>query len=272
MKTKKLPFRYYGGKIRMLPHILPLIPPHRVYVEAFVGGGAVFWAKKPSTVEVLNDTDNRIETFYRVGRECPDELARKIAGTLHSENEWERAKTILKAPEGHAPLDIAWAVWASVNLSIGGLMAGRGSFQFVLHQTDNWNPASSFRRRRNDLKHWLHRLEDVTIHSRDAVELIRKRDHADVFFYLDPPYVDARQGHYGGYKQEAFSGLLDECETMKGKFLLSSYPNAELSERVEANGWNQLKIKKAKGVANHDTAIEVLTWNYDEPKELRLFR
>ena len=39
----------------MLPHILPMIPRHRIYLEAFAGGASVFWAKKPSQVEVLND-------------------------------------------------------------------------------------------------------------------------------------------------------------------------------------------------------------------------
>lgn len=34
----KTPISYYGGKQTMLKHILPLIPQHRVYTEAFCGG------------------------------------------------------------------------------------------------------------------------------------------------------------------------------------------------------------------------------------------
>lgn len=44
------PISYYGGKQSMLPHILPLIPKHEIYVEPFFGGGAVFWAKEPTAV------------------------------------------------------------------------------------------------------------------------------------------------------------------------------------------------------------------------------
>ena len=42
---QRTPISYYGGKQTMLPHILPLIPEHAIYTEAFFGGGAVFWAK-----------------------------------------------------------------------------------------------------------------------------------------------------------------------------------------------------------------------------------
>ena len=38
----RTPITYYGGKQTMLPHILPLIPNHEVYTEAFCGGAAVF--------------------------------------------------------------------------------------------------------------------------------------------------------------------------------------------------------------------------------------
>ncbi len=40
MGVKKTPISYYGGKQNMLKHILPIIPKHEIYVEAFFGGGA----------------------------------------------------------------------------------------------------------------------------------------------------------------------------------------------------------------------------------------
>ena len=44
----KTPISYYGGKINMLKHILPLIPDHNIYTEAFFGGGAVFMSDNVS--------------------------------------------------------------------------------------------------------------------------------------------------------------------------------------------------------------------------------
>ncbi|MDR1937317.1 MAG: DNA adenine methylase [Tannerellaceae bacterium] len=62
----KTPITYYGGKQQMLRHILPLIPKHRIYVEPFFGGGAVFWGKEPAKVEFINDHDGEVINFYRV--------------------------------------------------------------------------------------------------------------------------------------------------------------------------------------------------------------
>lgn len=53
----KTPTSYYGGKQNLITTILPLMPTHTTYVEPFVGGGAVFWAKQKSEVEVINDTN-----------------------------------------------------------------------------------------------------------------------------------------------------------------------------------------------------------------------
>ncbi|MCC7452959.1 MAG: DNA adenine methylase, partial [Crocinitomix sp.] len=44
----KTPITYYGGKQKLVSLILPNIPQHTVYVEPFVGGGAIFFAKPPS--------------------------------------------------------------------------------------------------------------------------------------------------------------------------------------------------------------------------------
>ena len=42
----KTPITYYGGKLNLIKQILPLIPKHRIYTEAFFGGGAIFFAKE----------------------------------------------------------------------------------------------------------------------------------------------------------------------------------------------------------------------------------
>ena len=62
----RTPISYYGGKQRMIKHILPLIPSHRIYVEPFFGGGSIFFAKGPSYLEVINDINDNVVNFYQV--------------------------------------------------------------------------------------------------------------------------------------------------------------------------------------------------------------
>ena len=88
----------------------------------------------------------------------------------------------------------------------------------------------------------------------------------DAFFYIDPPYVGADQGHYDGYTQEDFDALLNLLAAIKGKFLLSSYRNKSLGEFTERHGWHTLALKMPLSMThrfkNQRTKVEVLTANY----------
>ena len=94
----KTPITYYGGKQKMLGTILPLIPEHKIYTEAFFGGGAVFWAKQPTRVEFINDHNAEVINFYRVLKNDFAALKREIDATLHSEGMQKEAKAIYRNP------------------------------------------------------------------------------------------------------------------------------------------------------------------------------
>lgn len=110
------------------------------------------------------------------------------------------------------------------------------------------------------------RLRTVTIESQDALKLIQVYDSPETFFYMDPPYVSSNQGHYTGYTTENFRALLDACANMKGKFLLSSYPEPLLLEYRQRCGWQTEDHKKTVTVCSDKSNLkqktECLTWNY----------
>ena len=64
----KTPISYYGGKQTLLKHILPLIPEHALYTEAFCGGCAVLFAKEPAKCEVINDINTELVNFNQVAQ------------------------------------------------------------------------------------------------------------------------------------------------------------------------------------------------------------
>lgn len=80
----KTPISYYGGKQNLLTTILPLIPKHNTYVEPFVGGGAIFWSKPKSEVEIINDNNRELINFYEVVQSEFVELEKMIRISLHS--------------------------------------------------------------------------------------------------------------------------------------------------------------------------------------------
>lgn len=62
----------------MLKHILPLIPRHRIYTEAFCGGAAVLFAKRPAEAEFINDINMELTNFYWCAQVYYDDLKREI--------------------------------------------------------------------------------------------------------------------------------------------------------------------------------------------------
>lgn len=64
------PYRYNGGKgsSGVVQTIINQIPPHQTYIEAFVGGGAVFRAKAPAASSILIDRDPAVVDEWK--RRC----------------------------------------------------------------------------------------------------------------------------------------------------------------------------------------------------------
>jgi len=69
----------------------------------------------------------------------------------------------------------------------------------------------------------------VQIEHADALKVIETYDTPETFFYLDPPYMAATRKD-GGYKHELtdtdHAALVDRLKAVRGKVLLSGYPNA----------------------------------------------
>jgi DNA adenine methylase len=256
----KTPISYYGGKQRLLKYILPLIPTHTLYAEPFTGGAAVFFAKEPADIEVLNDTNNSLITFYRIAQTRFRKLQRRVEQTLHSRIEHKKAQAIYKYPEFFSDIDIAWAIWYLVSTSFASTI-GTGMSLDKSKQTVTRKLSV---KREHFTKEIAKRLEHVHIENIDACKLIQSRDMPHTFFYCDPPYFNADMGHYKGYTEADFEQLLQTLSKIKGKFLLSSYPSELLNKYIQQNKWYTKAIDQpcSIGVGKHKIKTEILTANY----------
>jgi DNA adenine methylase len=95
----------------MSSKIIPLIPEHVLYCEPFAGGAAIFFAKKQSELEVLNDTNRELINFYRVVRDDFISLEKEVKITLNSRDLYRKASVIYNNPDLFSDLKRAWALW-----------------------------------------------------------------------------------------------------------------------------------------------------------------
>jgi DNA adenine methylase len=240
--------------------ILKLIPDHKTYCEPFVGGAAIFFAKEPVANEIINDTNGELINFYEVAQRDFPALEKEVTISLHSRKLHKHAEVVYSNPEMFDRIKRAWAIWILANSSYGSKLDGAYQYDAtgkICHKLkvkrDSFTTDIAIR------------LQNTQIECCDALRIIQSRDSADTFFYLDPPYVGADQGHYNGYTQHDFDALLSVLATIKGRFLLSSYRNKTLADTSATKRWHTQEFRMASPMANNKKSvqkIEVLTANY----------
>jgi DNA adenine methylase len=260
----RTPITYYGGKQKLCGKIVGMLPEHTLYCEPFFGGGAVFFAKKPSPVEVINDTNKELINYYRVVKNDFVALEQEIRISLHARDLHRKARVIYENPDMFNEIKRAWALWTLATQSFASIIDGSWGYDKAKNTTSKKiaNKRDSF------TEDYSIRLQLVQIECTDAIRIIESRDGADSFFYLDPPYFNSDCGHYDGYTLEDFENLLKVCKSMKGRFLLSSYPSPILDTYAKKCKWSQQQYVMEVTVANNSPKgrkkkVEMLTANYD---------
>lgn len=222
-------FAYYGGKTTIAPWIVSLMPPHRIYTEAYAGSLAVLLAKPRCALEVVNDIDDDIVNFWRVLRDKTADLERVCALTPYARAE-HRACSI-DDDEHHAADDVERArrFWSRCHQAFSRRpfdsgwstgVDGRGTVNRALtmiRAVDRFAPLAE-------------RLLAVTVEHRDARDVLRQYDAPDAVHYVDPPYVlDTRSGGRARYRHDMTTDqqhdLAAVLHGLAGTVLLSGYPS-----------------------------------------------
>lgn len=260
----KTPISYYGGKQNMLRHILPNIPPHRIYTEAFFGGGAVFFAKESAESEIINDLNAQVMNFYQVCKTDFLKLESKIEATVFARSTYSVAMAIYKMPHLFNKIQQAWAFYVATNMGFGCRIGSWGMDKYGKRVKAFINKKMNF----DDSI--PKRLERTQIETGNAIKVIKQYDTPDTFHYIDPPYIETNMGHYQGYSVSEYKELLKSLTHIKGRFLLSGFPNDILDEFIHEEGWfvlgyNQPKTasKATLGKTRLARKTEVLVANYE---------
>jgi DNA adenine methylase len=237
----KTPITYYGGKQTMLKHLLPLIPKHTLYTEAFAGGAALFFAKERSDVEVINDLNGELINFYKVCQTKFDELKDRIQLLMHSRAVHQHAFYVYNNPQFFTEVDRAFALFTMSKMGFAGQLTA----SFGFDKKECRIPKKVFYAKSAFNLSLKERLECVTIENDDAFKILVRYDTEDAFHFIDPPYVGSNLGHYADmFNDENLKQLLELCAKLKGKFMLTMFPNDLINNFAIQYNWRIHKIER----------------------------
>jgi len=276
-RRHRIVFGWYGGKFSHLDWLLPLLPKCHHYCEPFAGSAAVLLNREPSPVETYNDIDGEVVNFFRVLRDCSEELVRAIALTPFSREEYHLA--ICGPTDGITDVELARRFYIKARQTRTGLAQtaslGRWANCKETSRAGMSGVVSRWLGGVDALDDIAQRLIRVQIENRPAVEVIRLYDSSSTLFYCDPPYLHSTRGDANAYGFEMdedhhkeFAKVVNECV---GKVAVSGYDHPLMDEFFPLGRWYKIlgenkTIHSTKGIRQ-----EVLWTNFKPECQESLF-
>jgi len=247
---------YLGGKSLLVDTIVPLIPPHKVYVEPFAGAAWVLFGKEPSKVEVLNDINVDIVNLYRVVKNHMEEFVRTFKWILVSREEFERFKKL--PPE--TLTDIQRAVRFFYLLKNGYA----SKLDFSTFSSSKTSKSSFNILRIEEMLSDAHiRLSRVYIENKPYQHIIEKFDGKDTCFYVDPPYYNCE--HYYGkgiFERSDFDTLKGLLSAVQGRFIMSINDVPAIRKMFSAFNIVEVKTSYSTAAKGAQGTSELLIKNF----------
>lgn len=206
-------FPRVGGKSKSCRFIAAHLPDHEsyhTYVEPFVGGGSVFFAKPGrSAVEVLNDIDRDI---YDLWNDLPHVRPVDFAAAMNQGDAAEHRAAFYRH-RATRPDDPHDRFLRNLFLSLNSFCGTRKSY------ARRSAPVHCTKLRR--LAEYQERVAGVTLHNEDWQAVVARYDSPGTLFYLDPPYSTGYRRNWGYQELVEPEDVLRVCRGMAGRFLLS---------------------------------------------------
>lgn len=202
-----------GGKRRLAPQILEILPPHTCYVEPFCGAAGVLFSKPPSKAEVLNDINGDLISLYRCVQHHLDEFVRQFRWALTSRQIYEWAK--MTRPETLTDIQRAARFFYLQKLAFGAKVSSR------TFGTSATGPARiNLLRLEEELSEAHLRLAHVVIEHLPWADCIARYDRPGTMFFIDPPYWQT-EGYGVPFEFDQYEQLAQVMAGLKGKAILT---------------------------------------------------
>lgn len=235
------------------------MPITDVYLETCFGSGAILFNRRRSKSEIVSDVDSRVVAMFRVLRDRPCDLARVVALTPWSREEWlecrkpcgpdiddvERARRFLVAShQSHGLRLLTRSGWRH-----DGPNARGGGGQSVAVE---WAGVP------DRIMLATERMRGVHVDNRSALDMMRRYRGPRVTILHDPPYPAVtvhgkrdRLYEHDMMDPESHREDLAAALLHPGPFYACSYRNDVYDEMLLGNGWT---VEEHDAMAEHGNA------------------
>ncbi len=268
------PFKWVGGKSRLRESIISLIPTdYTCYVELFAGAAWVLLAKPPSQVEILNDLDEELISFFRVVKDntlC-EELVHSFDWELVSRAEFKRLAEL--DPHTLTSLERAHRFYYLIMAGWGGELA-YPRFQTSITDGGYGNRLVGAIKTPETLRARLepvrNRLRTVLIENLPWETCFDRYDRPGVVMYIDPPYPNNKCNYFHNMRDwNDHRHLANRLGSAQCRWILSSYDIPEIRELYQPFNSYFRPVQSASGMnitkrgTGRVTNREVLVTNFD---------
>lgn len=261
--------KWPGAKWTLSQQIISMLPEHKIYLEPFLGSGAVFFNKTPSFTEILNDLDGDIVNLFTCIRDFPEELAIMIELTPYSREEYKGSYDRTECTS----LERARRFIIRCNMARAGMQYYSTAWRHagpVLGATCRQRVSGPWKKIPAEILDAANRLKDAEIENTDAIELIKKYSHLDCLIYADPPYLlSTRKQRYYNVEMESEEEHITLLETLirhSGPVILSGY-NSDLYNSYLTN-WTRYEFYAQAEQGKKRTEV---VWINRKDNQLSLF-
>ena len=262
------PLAYIGGKSKLAKQIISLIPEHTTHCEVFSGAAWVFFRKRPSKTEVINDLDSDLVSFYRVVQNHLEEFLKQFKWLLCSREWFDDWKSQMDSL-GLTDIQKAARYYYLQRQSFGGRVRNR-SYGIAI----DGPPRINLLRLEEEMSAVHLRLAKVWIENLPWNELITRYDRPETFFYCDPPYYLCTDYKHN-FVMKDFISMADQLGRIKGKFMLSINDHPDIREVFKGFDHKEVSLLYTAGRKGPVEANELLFTNFEMQRnrvvELDLF-
>lgn len=240
----RTPFTRTGNKYPLRDVIADLIPNHSIYIEPFVGSGAIFFHKEPAQKSILADLDSDVvKQFKMLKRISPNPAKYNIKYTVAD------IQKMVDAPQKSLENK-----WLQLLYKKGNTFGNSGKGKIF----NNYSYEDKIKR----IPEYKEKLRNTIILKQDWKAVVKEYDSPTAFIFLDPPY-EKSDGLYANVSIN-YDEMANILRSIKGKFMLTINDSANIRKIFRG-----FKMKRVfvKGTSNGNMPLgknrkELIITNY----------